>query len=326
MNLKENALRIIRFADPEYIMVGPPAYEVGYLGCNHEGYLGGGHHLPVGSTWSDIWGTVWQRELEGVMGFPRYHPLADLPNALKTYPWPSPQDERLVARIYQSAAGCDRANQFLLGSHRETLWEKAYMLVGMENLMLWIKTEPHAVQELLHRIMDFDLGIAGHYLNVGIEIAGCGDDLGTQRGLLFSPRLLQEFFLPEYRRLFALYQEHQVLIQFHSCGHITPLLPTFIELGIAILNPIQASANDLDEVRRLTQGRMALSGGVSSGLIVSGPREAIRQEVARRIRQLGRQGGYFCGPDQGMPWPAEHYAALEEAVREYGRYPLSIQS
>jgi hypothetical protein len=38
--------------------------------------------------------------------------------------------------------------------------------------------------------------------------------------------------------------------------------------------------------------------------------------------QLGKEGGYFCGPDQGMPWPEPHIQALRDAVEEYGRYPL----
>ncbi|MHB9033497.1 MAG: hypothetical protein ACYC6L_10655 [Anaerolineae bacterium] len=111
MNAKENALRIIRFDHPERMMMGPPSHSAQYLGCNHEGYEGGGHHLPVGSTWVDIWGTRWQKEHPGVMGFPRGYPLADLPAALKGYRWPDPQDERIYNPIYTSAQGCDRTTQ-----------------------------------------------------------------------------------------------------------------------------------------------------------------------------------------------------------------------
>jgi hypothetical protein len=67
---------------------------------------------------------------------------------------------------------------------------------------------------------------------------------------------------------------------------------------------------------------MALQGGVRSATIVSGPVAAIRAEVAQRLWQLGRGGGYFCGPDQGMPWPEEHIQALRDAVKEMGAYPL----
>lgn len=36
----------------------------------------------------------------------------------------------------------------------------------------------------------------------------------------------------------------------------------------------------------------------------------------------GARGGYFCRPDQGMPWPEEHIQALHDAADELGRYPL----
>lgn len=322
MNAKDNALRIIRFDRPERVVGGPPSHSVGYLGCNHEGYDAPGHDVPVGTVWTDVWGTTWQKEQEGVMGFPRTHPMADLPRALKEHVWPDPDDERICGRIYTEAGKCNRAEQFLSGSHRETLWEKSYMLVGMEDLMCHFHTEPEAVRELLHRIMDFDLAVAEHYVKVGVEIAGMGDDLGTQRGPLFSREVLEAFFVPEYRRLSEFYKQRNVLVSFHSCGHIEPMLDVFMDLGVDILNPIQASANDLQAVRTRTQGRMALQGGISSALIVGGPTEAIREEVRRRIHQLGRKGGYFCGPDQGMPWPEDHIQALRDAVDEFGKYPL----
>ena len=322
MNAKQNALEIIRFGQPERIVCGVPARGLGYLGVNHEGYVGGGHHLPVGTVWTDVWGTTWKKELDGVMGFPQAHPLADFPAALRTYKWPDPDDERICGRIREHAKGHDPAAEFLAGSHRETLWEKSYMLVGMETLMVAFHTEPAAVRELLHRIMDFDLAIARHYIAAGADFAGMGDDLGTQLGLLLSPDIIHGFLVPEYRRLFAFYKQRNALVEFHSCGNITALAETFIGLGVNILNPVQATANDLDELRRVTQGRMALAGGVRSDIIVAGPIPAIRREVARRMLQLGRGGGYFCNADQGMPWPAEHIQAVRSAVEELGAYPL----
>ena len=55
MNAKDNALRIIRFNQPERVVGGCPSHGVAYFGCNHEGHDGGGHHLPVGSKWTDIY-------------------------------------------------------------------------------------------------------------------------------------------------------------------------------------------------------------------------------------------------------------------------------
>lgn len=301
--------------------MAPPSHGVAYLGCNHEGYNGSGHHLPVGSTWVDIWGTLWQREHEGVMGFPRGFPLADLPRSLAGYRWPDPDDARICSRIYETAAGWNRSETFLAGAHRDTLWEKAYMLVGMEDLMCFFTSEPQAVRELLHHIMDFQLGIARHYLALGVEMVYAGDDLGTQQGLLLSPRIIEGFLVPEYRRLFDLYKQHGVIISFHSCGHIEPILDTFMKLGIDLLNPLQASANNLERVRTVTYGKMALVGGISSDLMLRGPVEAIKREARQRMLQLGREGGYFCAPDQSLPWPQAHEDALRREV-ETTFYPL----
>jgi uroporphyrinogen decarboxylase len=322
MKAKENALRTITFNNPERVLGGPPTHGIGYRGCNHEGFAGGGHHLPVGSVWRDIWGTEWHREHEGVMGFPRGNPLANVATDLAAYSWPDPDDERIIRQVYEQAKGWNREEAFLCGSHRDTLWEKCYMLVGMENALCCFHTEPDAMHEVLHRIMDFQMSIARHYLQLGVEMVSLSDDLGTQCGLLLSPALIEEFLVPEYRRLFALYKAKGVLVNFHSCGHIEPILGVFMQLGVDILNPVQATANNLDAVRARTAGRMALHGGVSSGLIAAGPIPAIRAEVQRRIWQLGREGGYFCGPDQGMPWPEAHLQALRDAVAEFGTYPL----
>ena len=321
MDAKENAMRIIRFDRPERIATGLPTRGLAYWGCNLEPFDGVGPEGPVGTTWTTVWGYVLRKEQEGVMGFPQFHPLSR-PANLRGYEWPDPDDERLVGPVYARAAEDRAADVLLACSHRETLWEKAYMLVGMEDLMTYLFTEPAFAREVFHRIMDFNLGMARHYLAVGVELAGLGDDLGTQIGPLLGPEIVAKFLVPEYRRLFDLYKAHGVLIGFHSCGRIDSALETFMDLGVDVLNPVQATANDLEKVRQATAGRMALAGAVSSATVMAGPADRIVAEARLRMWQLGRDGGYFCGPDQGLPFPPEHVEALHRAVGDFGRYPL----
>jgi uroporphyrinogen decarboxylase len=323
MNPVENFLHTLRFEPAEWVPSAPAVFELSYYGANHQGFDWPlSHDSPVGTRWTDVWGTGWHKIHPGVMGMPVVNPLAE-PNALAGYAWPDPQDERLSAQVYHLAEEYRREHtpqEFLLGaSHRDTLWEKAYMLVGMENMMVYFKREPAFAREVLHRIMDFQLGMAQHYLSLGVQVANLGDDLGTQSGSLLGPRIVSEFLVPEYRRLFQLYHAQGVLINFHCCGNLDATLDTLLDLGIHILNPLQASANDLDAIRARTQGKVCLQGGVSSGVIMDGPPERIAAEVRQRITQLGRLGGYICCPDQGMPYPAEHLAAVYAAVDRFGR-------
>lgn len=332
MDPVENFRRILRFEQPEWVPYAPPLFELRYFGANHEGFDNpDGDDSPVGTAWVDVWGVGWRKVQPGVMGMDVLHPLAE-PSALKGYRWPSPDDERICGQIYRlaeqfrregqaGAPGCSEA-LLLSGSHRDTLWEKAYMLVGMENMMVYLLREPGFAREVLARIMDFQMGIARHYIRAGVEFASLGDDLGAQSGPLLSPRLVGGFLVAEYYRLFQYYHDHAVPVGFHSCGHLDAVLDLFADLGVAILNPLQASANDLDAVRARTHGRMALQGGVSSAVVMEGPPERIEAEVRRRLWQLGREGGYVCCPDQSMPYPPEHLRAVRAAVEAYGRYPL----
>ena len=323
MNPKENALRIIRFDSPERIARGMPSHDISYFGVNHEPLEGpGGHDSPVGTRWEDIWGVGWRKEMDGVMGYAVHHPLANL--AIEKYDWPDPDDERLVRRIYERAEdpAVDHENVFIRGSHRETLWERAYNLVGMDRLMVAFYDAPDAVREVFRRVTDFQMGMAEHYIACGIELADTGGDLGAQAGLLVSPRVMREFMVPEWRRLIDFYKQRDVIVNRHCCGHVEPILEMFIDLGIDVLNPVQATANNLGNARKITQGRLALSGGVSTKLVMEGPPERVRAETRRCMWLLGREGGYFCGPDQGMPFPEEHIKALEETVEEHGAYPL----
>jgi uroporphyrinogen decarboxylase len=323
LTARENARRIIHFDDPAYIMPKPPVYEIAHFGANHEGFSGGGHDVPVGTRWVDIWGTEWHKSHAGVMGFPKGYPLAAI-DALESYHWPNPDDPRICQQIYDLAAVFPGDDQFVGGSHRDTLWEKSYMLVGMETMMMVFLTEPEFARVVLHRIMDFQLGIARHYAAVGVEIVNLSDDLGTQRGPLLGPSIVEEFLLPEYARLIGFYKQRGVLINFHSCGNVASVVDVLMTLGVDILNPVQATANDLEALRARTQGRMALQGGVSSATLMDGPPDRIRAEVRTRIGQLGRDGGYFCCQDQELPFPPTHLDALRAAVAEYGRYPVEV--
>jgi uroporphyrinogen decarboxylase len=209
-------------------------------------------------------------------------------------------------------------------SHRSTVFERAWELVGMERLLVMMVSEPEAVDGLFERIIQFQLGIARQYLELKPDLAVLGDDLGTQLGLFFSPALFRRYLKPRYARLVDLYRSSGVLVEFHSCGNVLGLVDDFLDLGIDILNPIQPRAiGDLALLRRKTAGRMALRGGVDTQYTLTlGTPAEVRAEVRERIGSLGRQGGYICGPDQTIPMPAENVVAFESAVADFGRYPL----
>ena len=134
------------------------------------------------------------------------------------------------------------------------------------------------------------------------------------------PEIINEFLVSEYRRIFDYYKKHNIIINFHSCGHIEELIDTFVDLGVDILNPIQVTANDIIKIREKTQNKICLCGGISSGLIMDSTPDIIRSQVKNIMNILGSKGGYFCSPDQCMPFPEDNIKAFYDAVKEYGKY------
>ena len=317
---KENYLRAIRFAGPEYIPNGRdlPVVAVGYVGVNPEDERPGD-----ADEWADFWGVTWRHELEGVMPFPRGNPLAE-PSARDSYAWPEPADRGRLAAAWIAAAQVDRQTRVLAVSHRSTVFERAWELVGMERLLVMMLAEPEAVEELFERIIAFQIGIARQYLELNPDLAILGDDLGTQLGPLFSPSLFRRYLKPRYARLIEVYKKAGVLVELHSCGNVLGLVDDFLDLGIDVLNPIQPRAiGDLALLRAKTARRMALRGGVDTQYTLTlGTPDEVRAEVRDRISLLGREGGYICGPDQSLPMPDANVEAFDRAVAAFGRYPV----
>ena len=106
---------------------------------------------------------------------------------------------------------------------------------------------------------------------------------------------------------------------------LTKIVPDLASIGVTLLNPVQARANDLARVKAdALAGRMALQGGIDSHLLTIGTPDQVRRETLRVLGILGPGGGYVLGPDQGMPWPEENYQAMIETVETYGTYPLDL--
>ena len=74
-------------------------------------------------------------------------------------------------------------------------------------------------------------------------------------------------------------------------------------------------------------GRLCFHGAIDVQQVLpfASPEE-VRYEVARRLHDLGRGGGYILAPchNIGSDVPPENVEALYAAAREYGTYPLQL--
>ena len=73
--------------------------------------------------------------------------------------------------------------------------------------------------------------------------------------------------------------------------------------------------------------RICLIGNIDCGATLSwGTEEEVRQEVKECIKKAGAGGGLICASSNSIHSGVkpENYLAMVKAIREYGRYPLSL--
>jgi uroporphyrinogen decarboxylase len=158
-----------------------------------------------------------------------------------------------------------------------------------------------------------------------------GDDLGTQLGPQVSPAIYRRLIKPYQRRLFDVYHAKSPgKVLYHTCGSVVALIPDLIEIGVDVLNPVQVRATGMDPVRlKREYGRdLSFWGGIDTQEVLPrGAAEDVRQEVARRIGELGPSGGYVLNSVHNVQpdVPPENIVAMFGAGREYGRYPTGTR-
>lgn len=314
MDPKENFLRAISYDGPSYV----PHPEEGFqVTVRFDGNF-------RRENWTDAWGVGWRVTLADFVPFPKVNPLPSL-ERLGDFRFPDPSDLVIGQEMQVVLDGPGRDRLFVTGGLFYLLFERAWALMGMEAFLMSFHTHPREMHELLGRITDYDIQVFDRYLELGVDAVSFSEDLGSQRALMISPHLFREFILPEYERCFQRVLAAGTVVRFHSCGCIQDIVSDLASIGVTLLNPVQARANDLARVKAdASTGRMALQGGVDSHLLTIGTPDQVRRETLRVMGILGPGGGYVLGPDQGMPWPEENYRAMIETVKSYGSYPLDL--
>ena len=224
------------------------------------------------------------------------------------------------------AAGLAQWRDFGLMANGASVFQHATFLRRIDNLLTDMAIRPEMAHWLIDRFVDFYLDFFDRMLTAAkgqIDMLRAADDLGTQRGLFFSPEMFRTFLKPGLKKLADMTHSHGVKFLFHSCGAIRPLIEDLIEIGVDILDPLQAAADGMEpEVLKAAYGdRLCLHGGICTQyLLPKGTPEEVRDEVRRRSEILGAGGGYILSPCHVLQTdvPTENILAMSDAGFESG--------
>jgi uroporphyrinogen decarboxylase len=282
---------------------------------NHNLSLGSGvgYFQEIGNDrFRDIFGVVWDRSVDKDIGVVEGCQLPE--PTMADYQFPEPTAESYYQNIPDLiAAQADRFRVFSLGF---SLFERAWTLRGMENLMMDFIEHPDFVHQLLEAITDWNIAHVARAMEFDIDAVHFGDDWGQQQGLLMGPKIWREFIKPQLKRLYGAVREKGCLVSIHSCGDVDELFEDLIEMGLNCFNPFQPEVMNVGELISSYRGRLAFHGGMSTQKILPfGTPDEVRDET-RRLIDLGREGGYIFAPAHAVPGdvPLENLLAMIEAA------------
>lgn len=207
------------------------------------------------------------------------------------------------------------ADTFKLGMIGFSMFERAWSLRGMENILTDMLLEPEFVHWLLDSICDFNLKIIDLALSYDIDGFYFGDDWGQQSGLIMGPELWRTFIKPRMAKMYARVKSKGKFVIQHSCGDIQQIMPDLIDIGLDVYQTFQPEIYDIKAIKRQYGSKLSFWGGISTQRLLpySNPEE-LKKVVPEMMKILGENGGYIAGPTHSVPGdvPPENIVALIE--------------
>ena len=204
------------------------------------------------------------------------------------------------------------------------LFETAWRLRGLENLLLDMVERPEWADLLLDRLVDMARRNAETLARAGIDVLALHDDVGMPKTMIVSPATWRRFLKPRMADLIrsarAIQPDLRVL--YHSDGYFEPILDDLIEIGVQAIHPVQPEHMDAGRIRSRYGSQLALWGTVGHQWAFQWAKpEEIRREVRHRVETLGRAGLILCPAydlDDASPASGRNVAAFLEAAAVYG--------
>lgn len=281
--------------------------------------------IPPGAGYSE-WGEMWYPS-----GF--YHfqgqkkPMASFTSVrqIEEYPFPDPDADYRYVEVPAKVAAMKEQGLPAISGYDCGFFEQAHGLRGMDNILVDLMVNPDFAFALLEEIATRKIGAAVQYAAAGVDILFIGDDWGYEKNTIMGLETWRRYFKPLLAREVEAIRavNPTVIIAYHSCGHVEPVVPELIECGIDVLQSVQPEANDPARLKRLYGDRLSFWGtiGVQSTFPFGTPEE-MDEVVRQRIATVGPGGGLLIGPAHVIEpeAPVENVLAFVRAVDKYGAY------
>lgn len=277
-------------------------------------------------NWNPEWGVM------GIYGSKAHfqqmiHPMQNFTQVeeILDYPFPDYDADYRWEGVAERNLELIRQGYATLAFMEMTIFEIAWYLRGMEELMAGFYEEPEFNAVLLDKITDLRVKMARRYGEAHTDVLMLGDDVSTQIAMMMSPQLWRQELKPRLKQVIDAAREVKpdILIFYHGDGNLRAIVEDLIEIGVDVLNPVQPECVDPFELKQLYGDRLSFWGCVGTQTTMPfGTREAIFEVCQKLIQVVGNGGGLVLAPTHTLEpeVPFENIEAFLDAVKQFGKY------
>jgi uroporphyrinogen decarboxylase len=292
--MKERKMTVEEYLDP---LVDIMEIEPGYIGPQRE---------PL----EDYWGVIRKMVSYGRGGYEEieYYPLKPMNTIddLEKYNWPV-TDWFDYSRIPEQIKKFnDAGKDYCFIAKGGNIFETSWYMRGFEQTFMDLVLDPEFSNYIIVRVTDFYCEHTKKILEAAggkMDLMFTADDLAGQEGLLMSLKMFEASLKPYHKKLNSVIHGFGAKSMYHTDGAVMAVVPGLIDMGIDVLEALQFDAKGMDPVilKDKYGDRLCFSGGVSvQKTMPFGTPEDVRREVEERIKVLGKNGGYLCGPSHNV--------------------------
>ncbi|MCK4998296.1 MAG: hypothetical protein KAS23_02135 [Anaerohalosphaera sp.] len=283
----------------------------------------------------DCWGVTWERGLgqEGNMGQAKRYAIEDITKQSE-YQFPDLNNPlyyqvRKKMIIDNNVSANPKYALGVMGF--SSLNEGTHNIRGLHNMFMDYYENADHLKALISRFAENQRQSIRLLADLGCDGVMGYDDWGLQDSLMVSEDLIEEFFLPHYRKNWALAHELGMDVWLHSCGYIIDLLPRLIDAGLNVIQMDQQENMGLENLSEKVGGKIAFWSPVDiQDAMVRGTESDVEEYVKKMIATLGSHNGGLVSMAYTTPEAVEHRpentAAMCRAFREFGVYPKNCQT
>lgn len=251
---------------------------------------------------------------------------------LEKYPFPNPEsiDMTLLDSYTAQAKKLHEETDYVICAEHPVygIFELGCWMCGFDDFLYRMAAEPEFVELFFQKVLDYQKKIIKLYygkLGKYIHYTSSGDDYATQNGPFVSPSMFAELIKPYFKERVRYTKEFtDAYYLHHSCGSVYRLLDDIIDSGVDILNPIQPKAADMgpENLKEHYGNKIVFHGGIDTQeLLPFSDENAIREEVARVIEIMNKDGGYIFAAAHNIQEDVnpKNLTVMLEAANQYRR-------